>query len=309
MRDRCSDPADCDRRHCALCRRGHPTDTHPLTCPACVGRVRDQLAGIAELHHYARLRAEAWHHPDAAIPGGAAMVLLGPVSRGIQARHLAYVTGDYTDLEAAAKDADPPLLTLATWEDCWRGWSGQPAGRLASIDSAAAYLDANLTRMAQQLEAKVDGDGDEEWPPDFGQFAADVQRALIRLEDVLRAGERDEVSKTPCLDCGTRLARRYAARAVDDRWVCPRCRRRYTEAEFARAQHQQLAGEGADRFVRLGDALKAAPRPEYTVRTWVRRGLVSAYCELGTRQVMVWWPDVRALDREAATRQLRRRSA
>lgn len=300
MSTRCADP-DCTARHCVVCRREHTTDAHPQTCPACVGVVRKRLQRIADLHHYGRLRTEAWSHPDDPIPGGTAMVLLGPVSPGDFA--------DYGEVDDNRYGGVPPLLTLATWEDDWRRWSGQPAGPLATIANAVDYLDANLTRMAQQVTPKVDADGDEEWPPDFTEFARDVTAALARLEDVLAEGERAQESKTPCLDCGARLVKRYGTRAADDRWVCPRCRRRYDDDEFVRAQAQQLASSGADRFVRLTDAISASPRPEHTLRTWLRRGLVSAYCDLSTRHVWVWWPDVRTLDREATVRDLRKRSA
>lgn len=59
-------------------------------------------------------------------------------------------------------------------------------------------------------------------------------------------------------------------------------------------------------WVPLSLAASAARRPRATLRTWVRRGRVSAACRLdGT--LVVWWPDVFDATCDAPYRAARRR--
>lgn len=45
-------------------------------------------------------------------------------------------------------------------------------------------------------------------------------------------------------------------------------------------------------WVPLTTAAAAARRPPRTLRTWARRGRITAACRLTDRAVIVWWPDV-----------------
>lgn len=283
------DGQPCEHRHCCVGRCwNHTDDQHPQTCATCVGLVRDTLAEIVRLTDLlptqtAEGGCDGRLLAGAPIPGGDAMVLLGPGSLGAQA----------LDHEHESwSDPVPPLQMLATHEDDWRLELGHQAGPRATMWRCADYLGQHLTLMAQRH-------------PAFDEFAADLARLRGRLEDVLSEGEREEPTKTPCLECGAMLVKRYGKRAVDDHHQCPRCGRRYHGDEFTRAKHHHLASEDAATWVPLTHAADMVDRSGRTVRTWVTRLQVTACCDPVTHRVYVWWPDVRLL---ALERQMTRRS-
>lgn len=273
---RCHD-TDCDRRHCVVCAREHTDDTCPQTCPGCVHTVRDNLAAIVDMH--TRLEDQATHtHADGRLNtgplGGDAMVMLADGR---------YLPASRITCDEQRNDPLPPLLVLATWEDDIRLTIGhKPAGR-ATITDAAGYLDQHLTMIAQRH-------------PAFDELAADLDRLRGRLEAVLCEGDREDETRTPCITCGTRLVRRYGRRVSDDHHQCPRCQRRYIGDEFVRAKHHHLASEEAATWVLLSHAAQIVDRSGRTVRTWVNRLQVTAYCDPVTHRVYVWWPDVRELE-------------
>lgn len=246
----------CTQRHCCVGRCwNHCDDANPQTCPECVGLVRDHIGEIIRLSEQLPVQAvdggtEGHLLAGAPIPGGEAMVLLGPGSLGAQAsdhEHESYA------------DPVPPLLLLATWEDDFRHELGHPAGPRATIWRCADYLGEHLTMLAQRH-------------PAFDEFAADLARCRTRLEDVLGEGERDEKG-APCMDCQTLLVRRSHPRhGLLDEWACPRCRATYTAAEYwnaVRRDYQDnataLHAEAIER--RTGVAIG-------TIRVWVNRDKV-----------------------------------
>lgn len=264
-----------------------------------------RLAGMLEdqaLHRYA----------DKRVPGGEAMFELGPVSRLLASVSMAdaiewverwnsdhYGEPGTVDLSHLNDEQDVVSLTnLLWWSDDWRERTGSQKPSRPTIAGEAKWL-------ASALDWAVDNG---EPVHELADMASDVRR---RLEDEVKAGVRSERTRVRCIDCGARLLKIYADRARHDHWRCPNqeCDRdRYDRDEFIRAKHAMLADEGADRFILVPDAIAAVkPRPEHTVRTWINRLLVRRVCDLETRQVMVWWPDVRRLNDEATRRTARRR--
>lgn len=269
----------CTRRHCCVGRCwNHTDDANPQTCPSCVGMVRDDLAEIIRLTELLPTQAvdggsDGHLLAGAPIPGGEAMVFLGPGSDGrarVWARERGDqreaqglrrgFDGDYTHAQDEAEsDPMPPLLVLATWEDDFRQTLGHPSGPRATMWRCADYLGTHLTMMAQRHEA-------------FEEFAADLARLRGRLEDVLGEGERDEKG-APCMKCGTLQMRRcHPRQGFLDEWHCPRCRVTSTAAEYWKSVEQDyqdnataLHAEAIER--RTGVAIG-------TIRVWVNRGKV-----------------------------------
>lgn len=203
--DDCRDPAghrgcvQCLEPHCSVCGRKHLDDQHPLTCPDCVGAVREDLGEIAELCRGLRRQAvdaEGLAWASARIPGATAMVLMGPsvdpYRRGRAERY------------REPGDPLPPLTILARWEEVWAGWLGQKRDR-TSITRAVGYLDQHLTRIAQ---AQATWAGDTAViPPEFREFARDIGKLRAQLEHVLH-DESDDDQGIACFECSHQLVRR-----------------------------------------------------------------------------------------------------
>lgn len=291
---------DCDDGDCRGCLRC-PEDhcprcylTHSIgVCPTCLAGSKDDLAAIVtlcgDLLGEAMLGSAATH----ALPGGQATVALGPRSSG----SAGYFGDHWVDNQLGDWH---PLDVLETWSVVWRDWfhSPQPTCR-ATVGGAVEYL-TGVLHLAAATQPTAD-----EWPPDLPDMLRDIASLRARLEDVLHDGDRPERSQVPCLDCGARLEHRYADAEADDRWVCPRCRRAYTDAEHRLAKAEHLGT--AEHFVPIATAAAAAGRSDWTIRDWVRRGLVAAACDPRTRLLVVWWPHVHAEHRTRAVRDTLRR--
>jgi hypothetical protein len=188
----------CTRRHCGDCGSRHVDETD-RTCPRCIGRSRTCLAEIGA--YYAQLDEEATHHPNDAIPGGMATVLVGPGSLG-ESQQWAETQGwDCSHKgDEYRSDPMPTLLALATWEDAWRDILRDadpdigPGPERATVESAIEWLTENLHLLAQH----------DAWP----QFVEDIRQARARLEVTLSAGDRPfQGVRCLSLDCdGTLLA-------------------------------------------------------------------------------------------------------
>lgn len=262
----------CTLSHCRVCHRAHAE----VTCPGCQGIARLNLAMIGELSSHlprqAVLGRQAFHtHQD--IPGGDATVMLTPASTSWAIGAVVVVTTELPN------DVRPPLDVLTYWSRRWEDWSSAPA----SLDPPT--LDRSSEHLARVLHLIAA-------TRLFVGLAHDLSTLTRELENVLHAGERADVSRVPCWDCGTRLRKVWADQARADHWRCPTCGELYDQGRYQRAQHDQLASRGADRFVPLMDAVAVTARPEQTIRAWVRAGLVETRrLSGGTREV--WWPDVR----------------
>lgn len=246
--------------------------------------------------------AKATHHD---MPGGDAMVMLGPAARPADWERRAelieaewFATDQTTARPAVGADEDPtwepPLQTLRFWTQDHHETDNPTTA------TEARWLIDNL-RWIHDHE------------PHWDNFVKDVAAARRRLEAVLYAGERDERAKVPCIDCDldrdgaplrVMLVIHYAGpspgwvcpackrRGADDHWVCTRCQRQYDEPALRRAEYHDLIRRGLDRHVRIDTAARALDVP---------RGRLTRYvtaCEWNTRAQLCWWPDVRHLRRE-----------
>jgi hypothetical protein len=254
-----------------------------VTCPECLALARTNLDTVVlyveELPHQAVNGRQAFHHHHG-IPGGDATVMLTPAS---PSRPL----GDTRAVYAEPGDVRPPLDVLTYWANLWRVHVGQPTQLRPTMARTADYLDAQLHRIA----------GTDLFP----SLARDLARLLHSIENVLHAGHRPDLTRVPCLDCGTRLVKVWADEARRDHYRCRTCGEVYDQGRFERAKHDQLASRGADRFVPVSDAIAVTGRPEQTVRAWIRLGHVAVH-RAETGRLLVWWPHVRAKHEETQTR-------
>lgn len=172
---------------------------------------------------YRDLEDEAEHRfADKDIPGGDALVMLGPVANmeAYNYRQLSELMGR-THLKAGFDDPEtdiaPPLLVLASWHDVVRQERGLPD----------ATKRATITREADGIRASIDWmlAEDEHGTPNFmpaDELAKDLRRVVYRLERILKAGEQHDLG-APCMDCHEPLLRDYGDTQSDDRWFCRHC--------------------------------------------------------------------------------------
>lgn len=261
--DRCRGCWPCLHAHCLICRREHTTTGHPQTCASCVGAVRDDLEQIVDL--FARLEGEAIARGMAGdgedtVLGGDAMVML------------AMRYGDQTGARADDKsheskeDPTPPLLTLATWEDCYRDHLGHAPGEQATVTSAADYLSRQLTAIAQDAEVP------------FDDLARDLRQCRGRLEDVLHDGEQIERG-APCPACREadetakpllQVRNERDVTGASDRWVCTRNRQHWwTEAHY-RLRVADDYRANADKLT-AKDIAAEYEIPHGTIRRWASK--------------------------------------
>ncbi|MEH3033347.1 MAG: hypothetical protein PGN07_04725 [Aeromicrobium erythreum] len=261
-------------------------------------QIARDLTSIAEM--FVKLKGEAVNRAgDPDIPGGAAMVLLanGADVEAWSYYRMSAIFGRL-DMDAETRQEiekfgiEPPLSFLASWADIVREErGGEPSGRRARIADEIRYLRASLDWMLA-----VDEDGAPWWLPveDFATRLAQVRRTM---ENVLRDGDRREYTRVRCIseDCPDqrRLYRQYGGTVARDRYICPTCGEEYNASQFNQAKAQNLADQGADRFVLVADAVDASEVPKATVKSWMNRLNVRTVCDLRTKRVMVWWPDIR----------------
>src|SRR5690606_31708046 len=162
-------------------------------------------------------------------------------------------------------DHEPPLQTLLYWSERWRAEAGY------ELERPTMRTEANFPR------GRLDWAWDHEQA--FDEFARDVNRARVRLENILHAGKRPERSRIVCDRCDEAprllVLRGVADDGSDDQWKCPACKTRFTSDDASRAHAAMLRSEGAERWVPQADAiatLKAQGRPERTIRAWLADG-------------------------------------
>jgi len=262
-----------------------------------VVKVARDLTAILDL--YARLHAQAEHSGGSPLmPGGAAMVALGNVANVEAWENRQQATERYGHAYTSVVDEDPDeawsaFQLIEFWSEDWRNIHSQDFEPTPTRPRPTIASEANFVRWA------LDWAWDNE--PYWDDFALDINRARVRLEDILAAGKRFERSRIECDRCdakaGLLVFRGVADDGNDDRWKCsnPTCKARLTSEDVQRAHAKMLRSEGAERWVPQVDAislLKAQGRPERTVRQWLADGDGSGYCDPVTHQVWVWWPDL-----------------
>lgn len=237
-------------------------DAHPT-----VKTARD-LTEILDL--YARLRAHALNHAsDRLMPGGHAMVALGKVANLEAWENMQQATERYGRAYTSVEDEDPDeawsaYQLLEYWSEDWR--------RIHQAEYDAEEFKRTVATEANFIRSILDWAWDNE--PRWDDFAADIRRARVRLENVVHAGKRADRARVVCDRCedGPRLIHLRGRTEEDDRWKCPRCKHRFTHDEKMRAHARQLQQDGAARYVDQSDAigtLKVLGRPERTIRKWL----------------------------------------
>jgi hypothetical protein len=225
-------------------------------------------------------------HEHGGLLGGEATVMLTPASPSWDAELIRVV------MVEVPGDVRPPLDVLTYWARVVARDTSTTVGPLVDVEAASTYLERQL-HLAVRLDV---------WPV----LMKDLARLLHSVENVVHAGHRPDVSRVKCWECGERLVKVWTDTEPHDYWRCPGCGEVYDRGRYDRAQHDQLASQGAERFVPISDAVVVTGRSERTVRGWVRLGLVEARHRPGAL-LEVWWPDVR--DRHRVTPIRRRRKA
>lgn len=270
-------------------------------------KVARDLTEILELH--ARLQSQAENDASHSLmPGGHAMVAMGHVANLEAWENLNDATERYEKAYTSAEDEDPddgwsPFQILVFWSEQWRREHGAEYDTRPTITSEANFIRYSL---------------DWAWDNEHGwdDFVKDVRRARVKLENILHAGNRVELSRIVCPNCDSNprliVLRGSDEDGGDDQWKCHVCKTRFDADGAQRAHAKMLRSEGAERWVHQADAiatLKAQGRPERTIRAWLADGEGNGYCDPATHQVWVWWPDLWHKHLTTATRNRKKETA
>lgn len=241
-------------------------------------QINEDLSEIEDL--MARLPAEAAHRADdGEMPGGAAMVLLGPSADPetwgfiqLSALFGRLKLDPDTYAEIVSYDLEPPLSFLGSWVDVMREARGQePSTQRARLDREIRYL-----RSAVDWMLSTDDNGEPWWLP-VEDFATRLHQQRRALEALLRSDEQRDTG-APCLSIGCEgrlLVKVWSDKDDDfeeDRWHCPHCKRWYDEDSYRRA----VAGASKAHADRLSasDIEEVYRVRQGTVRQWANRGSV-----------------------------------
>lgn len=237
-----------------------------------IAKVDRDLREIINLH--ATLLTEAIHSANAQIdnhslPGGRAMVELGSIANLEAWTNQQGATERYERAYTSAEDEDPdeawPVSQLIEfWSEQWRVEHDAEYGQRTNIHSEASFL-RNCLEWAWDNE------------PRFDNFAADIRRARLNLEDIVYAGQRVDRTRVVCNKCDEprrliRLEALYDPTGDLITYKCPACKERFSEDDFQRAYADMLKSDGAKLHVPLVEAiatLKAQGRGVRTVRRWL----------------------------------------
>lgn len=212
---------------------------------------------------WAELHAQAIAHgsnPD--IPGGDAMVALGPVANIELWANLNDTTEAYRNhpLERLRRsytsevDEDdderwPPQQYVVYWAGRWRAQRGED------------YPDLKPTGATEFAYIRQLVDWAAEHEPQFAAFANDIRRARVKLENLVHAGLRADRSRVVCDrdHCTThpRLIRTYSPKYLTG-WTCTTCTT-CTAAEYRCTDHNHPAPASGQPCARM-----VGPRKERT---------------------------------------------
>lgn len=234
-------------------------------------RIARNLSAIEDM--FVRLRSEAVNRAgDPNIPGGAAMVLLGP-GADIEAFGYAQMselfgrTKGTTEI-ALKGDIDPPLAFLAGWADKIRAARGQePSMKRAKLSDEIRYL-----RDAIDWVLATNDDGQLWWIQalDFTDGLYKVRRAM---ENALKAGTRHERINAECKFCDKPerliVVKGDADDGSRDHWRCPSGKHSYDAKGVRDCWTQMFIRRGdAPEWVTLRQAAAAVNRAVGTVYKW-----------------------------------------
>lgn len=268
--------------------------------------IAQDMSAIEDM--FARLPEEAINRAgDPDIPGGMAMVLLGP---GVDIEAFGYAQMSElmgrTDQRVWMPDngdVEPPLSFLASWSDLVREARGfQPSQRRATIQGEIFTLRSALDWMLSTNEF------DEPWFIQVEDFAAGLRKVRRAMENVLHDGIRAERIRAECKEC------EEAPRLCVDRdyqrvaFYCPRCGETYDADGVAQCWHRMIANRSEDvpEWVTVARAAAATGRSPKTIRRWTEPyadGTVKVRKrQIEGQRVEVYWSQVWAMHDTATVR-------
>lgn len=277
-------------------------------------RIAQDLTAIEDM--FARLGQEAINRAgDPEIPGGAAMVLLGP---GADLEAFGYAqmselmgrTSGRTEL-ALRSDVEPPLSFLASWSDIVRAERGQePSKQEPGVAAEVKFLRSVLDWMLSD-----NGDGE----PVFIQvedFSNQLHRVRRAMESVLRDGDHPDRINARCRECDARPRLEVNPGARFFKWRCPACHAEYDDRGVANCWHAMIAERQDEMptWVTMQVAAAATGRPYRTLQTWARQRWRNgkpvaprvATWDTTDGKRMLWWDDVWREHERAEQRRERR---
>lgn len=260
---------------------------------------------------FAALKLEAVNRAgDPDIPGGMAMVLLGP---GADVEAFGYA--QMSELMGRTHkrvwlpnkgDVEPPLSYLASWNDIIRDARGiEPSTKRALLMDEVESI-----RHALDWMLSVNDDG-EPWFMQVEDFADGLRKVRRAMENVLHDGERQEWINAKCRACDKhpRLIREPGPLEDGslDNYRCPNCDRSGGREWVAQCWHW-MVGEKGDppEWVTVKVAAAATGRSPKTIHRWTEprvNGSVKVRKREGeTTEIEVNWEDVRIAHDTAAHR-------
>lgn len=293
---------------------------------------------------FAGLRAEAVNRAgDPNIPGGAAMVMLGPradieawnyiqmsalahrLDPGLAQKRDGKKRRDIERAEILNEDIEPPLSFLAGWADIIaENRGGAPANRKATIKGEIKYI-----REALEWMTATDDEGVPWWLA-IESFADGLHKVRSAMENALKDGQRADRIRAECKECDDHprlVVHRPGALDRNDFWQCPNkaCRHIYDEDGVARCWRDMLVRRpDAPEWLPLRAAAAAIGRGVSAVHAWTRPPLdwegkpkldnngFPILARVATRPgdgcTEVYWAHVRAVD-DITKRRRRTRSA
>lgn len=272
----------------------HQADAHPTV------KVAANLTEIGRLYETLREQAVAdGGHPM--IPGGEAMIALGPVANIEAWSHLNDTTETIGRAYTSEPDEDPDeawpaYQLLEFWSEGWRREHG-----------AEYEMRRDITTEANFIRSRLDWAWDNE--PHWSDFANDMKQARAKLEGILCAGARPAFRSTvKCLydECGgihlirttvpTRGRDGEKAWRLTD-WHCPNCKRSWDDDAFARLKTAAIeslhyANFDGGVWTSIERAAERVGRPRLTVWSWMDRAQVRAVSRLSDHRLFVLLGDV-----------------
>lgn len=149
----------------------------------------------------------------AALPGGDVLVMLGPGGGA-----------------GAGEPGDPPAVAheMSTWCEAWAELRGERTWPRVGVWHGR-WVEPSVESCTRWLHTRL------EWAmqhhPAASEFAEDMGRIRVRLENATHSGTQPETGTT-CPRCGGTVERRWTSRGKDDDWSCPGCGSVYTPAEL-----------------------------------------------------------------------------
>lgn len=225
---------------------------------------------------YEQLEGEAYeHHDDRDFPGGEALNYAGPVADlAIWQRRYDLSDQKTQDwmVEDTVKSDEHPLLVLASFEDDIRAMLNQPTDLTATVRRAADYIRNHLDDIVPEGAYLQ-----------IGRLVADLRKTRHTLEEVLKAGIRDDKG-VPCMGCRSPLVKVWGEDEEHDRWHCPTCDEWSTHEQYmlvVRADYlvnaEWLTAEDLSTTWRI---------PLGTIKSWSSRGQIEKKINVDTGRMV-----------------------